>query len=64
MRRINKVPDGDNVGEKHHKSEKVAEPWTHKPLHCYHDDGQDHLGQEQGLGEAVQLQVQKANLWR
>lgn len=49
------VPDGDNVWEKHDEAEKVAEPRTHKPLHRYHDNRQNHLGQEQGLGEAVQL---------
>lgn len=61
-KRITEVPDGDNVGEKHDESEKVAEPRTHKSLQCYHDDRQNHLGEEQGLGEAVQLQVQEANL--
>lgn len=50
-----KVPDGNNVREKHDESEKVAEPRTHKPLQRYHDNRQDHLGQEQGLGEAIQL---------
>ena len=57
------VPDGDDVREKHDESEEVAEPRTHKPLQRDHDNGQNHLGQEQGLGEAVQLQVQQADLW-
>lgn len=57
-----KLPDGDDVREKHDEAEKVAEPRTHKPLQRYHDDRQNHLGQEQGLGEAVQLQVQKPDL--
>lgn len=57
-----KVPDGDNVRKKHNKSEKIAEPRTHKSLQRYQDNRQNHLGQEQGLGEAVKLQVQKTNL--
>lgn len=56
------VPDGDNVREKYNKSEKVTEPRTHKSLQCYHDNWQNHLSKKQGLGEAIQLQVQKANL--
>lgn len=53
-----KVPDGDDVREKHNEAEKVAKPGTHKSLQRYHDNRQNHLGQEQGLGETVQLQVQ------
>lgn len=60
--RQQKVPDWDDVREKYDKTEKVAEPWTHKTLQCNHDNGQNHLGQEQGLGEPVQFQVQKADL--
>lgn len=66
VRRIpehSEVPDGDDVREKDDESEKVAEPRTHKPLQRYHDDRQNHLGQEQSLSEAVQLQVQQADLW-
>ena len=54
----NEVPDGDDVREKYNKSEEVAKPRTHEPLQCHHDHRQNDLGQEQGLGEAVQLQVQ------
>lgn len=54
----NKVPDRDDVREKHNKSKKVAEPRTDEALQRYHDDRQNHLSQEQGLGEAVQLQIQ------
>lgn len=57
------VPDGDDVGEKHNKSKEIAEPRTHKPLQCNHHHRENHLGQEQGFGETVQLQVQQANLW-
>lgn len=62
LRQTQKIPDGYNVREKHNESEKVAEPRTHKSLQRYHDNRQNHLGQEQGLGEAVQLQVQEADL--
>ena len=57
-----KVPDGDNVREKHNKSEKIAEPRTQKSLQRHQDNRENNLGQEQGLGEAVKLQVEKTNL--
>lgn len=58
----NELPDGDNVREKYNKSEKVTEPMTHKSLQRYHDNWQNHLSKKQGLSEAVQFQIQKANL--
>lgn len=57
-----RVPDRYDVREEHHETEQVAEPRTHESLQRYHDNGQNHLGQEQSLGEAVQLQVQEADL--
>lgn len=62
IKTLSKIPDWYDVREKHNESEKVAEPRTHKSLQRYHDNRQNHLGQEQGLGEAVQLQVQEADL--
>ena len=56
------APDGDDGGEQHDESAEVAEPLSHEALQRDHDEGQHHLGQEQGLGEAVQLQVQQAHL--
>lgn len=56
------APDGNDVGEQDHKAEEVPEPRAHEALQRHHDDGQNQLGQEQGFGEAVQLQVQKAHL--
>ena len=56
------VPDGDDVGEQHDEPEQVPEPGSHEALQGDHHHGQQHLGQEQGLGEPVQLQVQQAHL--
>ena len=56
------IPDGDDGGEQHDEPGQVAEPLSHEALQGDHDERQHHLGQEQGLGEPVQLQVQQPHL--
>lgn len=56
------LPDWNDVREEHHKTEQVPEPGSDKALKCNHNNGQHHLGQEESLGEAVELQVQQSHL--
>ena len=56
------VPDWDDVGEQDDEPEQVPEPGPYEALQGDHHHRQQHLGQEQGLGETVQLQVQQAHL--
>lgn len=56
------LPDRNDVGEEHHKTKQVTKPGSDEALQCNHDDREHHLCQEEGLGEAVQLQVKHPHL--
>lgn len=52
------LPNRDDVGEEHYEAKQVAKPRPDEALQSHHDDREHQLGQEQGLGQTIQLQVQ------
>lgn len=55
-------PDGNDVGEQEQEADDLQVPAASKVLQGHHDQRHHHQCTEQDLGEAVHLQVKKANL--
>ena len=54
--------DGDQVGEEEDEPEEVEVPGPVEPLEAHHDDGEDHGGGEEDLGQVVELLVEQPDL--
>lgn len=58
-----RLPDGNDVGKQEEEADDLEVPTAGKVLKGDHDQRHHHQGTEEDLGEAVDFQVEQADLW-